>query len=171
MSLSKEQLTVAAAEQSRRPKCSRCRHHGIIIPQKGHMKYCPFLKCDCWKCYLITQRTRITTLQRNLKKGQNKEQRPGVSAVKPAAEGTCSASAPEGGARPSATSGLMCPSSGGAPERAAATTAWSPLDLRRRPAAGGESVAGLDSRNMLPFASSEEGSCNVTSLSKSNDPN
>ncbi len=177
MSLSKEQLTVAETEQPRRPKCSRCRHHGIIVPQKGHMKYCPFLKCDCWKCYLITQRTRITALQRNLKKAQNKEQRPscaqpGVGVGKPAAEGTCSASAPEGGARPSATSGLMCPPSGGAPERAAATTtnttttAWSPLDLRSRPAAGGESAAGLDSRNMLPFASSEEGSC--SSLSELN---
>ncbi|XP_044027537.1 doublesex- and mab-3-related transcription factor B1-like [Siniperca chuatsi] len=160
MSLSKEQLMVAAAEKPRQPKCTRCRHHGIIVPQKGHMKYCPFLKCDCWKCYLITQRTRITVLQRGLKRTQNKEQRP-CAPGKPTAEGTCSASAPDGGARPSSTPGLTCPPSGAAPEPVAAN-AWRPLDLRIRPAAGGEDVAGLDSRKVLPFASSEEGPCRPT---------
>ncbi|XP_045913983.1 doublesex- and mab-3-related transcription factor 1Y-like [Micropterus dolomieu] len=149
MSLSKEQGMVAP----RQPKCTRCRHHGIIVPQKGHIKYCPFLKCDCWKCYLITQRTRITALQRNLKRTQNKEQR---ACGHPAAEGTCCASAPDGGASPSATSGLTCPPSGGAQE-SAANTNWSPLDLRIKPAEEGENVAALDSREVLPFASSEEG--------------
>ncbi|XP_070777555.1 doublesex- and mab-3-related transcription factor 1Y-like [Enoplosus armatus] len=152
MSLSKEQLMVAAGEQPLQPKCTRCRHHGIIVPQRGHIKYCPFLKCDCWKCYLVTQRTRITALRRNLKRTQ--EQRPcaHTGVVTPAAvEGTCCASAPDGGARPSATSGLTCPSSGGGPEPAAATASWSPLDLRSRP--------GLESRKVLPSASSEEGPC------------
>uniref|UniRef100_A0A3B4UA34 DM domain-containing protein n=1 Tax=Seriola dumerili TaxID=41447 RepID=A0A3B4UA34_SERDU len=123
MSLSKEELTVATAAaaaeepEPRRPKCTRCRHHGIIVPQKGHMKYCPFLKCDCWKCYLITQRTQIATLQRNLKKAESKphekqqQQRTSAphcfSGRKPAAQGTPSASGPDGGARPSLTSGLM----------------------------------------------------------------
>ncbi|KAF1381903.1 hypothetical protein PFLUV_G00158830 [Perca fluviatilis] len=154
---SKEHETLA-----RQPKCTRCRHHGILVPKKGHMKYCPFLKCECWKCHLITQRTRITALQRNPKKELNnpeiKEPRPrvhtGVSVVKPAADGTCSASAPDVSARPSATSGAMCLPSDGAPERAA--TVWSPLDLRTRAAARGENVTGLDIGKGLPFASSEE---------------
>ncbi|KAL3043435.1 hypothetical protein OYC64_003325 [Pagothenia borchgrevinki] len=124
MSLSKEHLPVASTA-GRQPKCTRCRHHGIIVPQKGHVKSCPFVTCECWKCYLITQRTRITAVQRNLKKVPNKEQPP--SAVKRQAEGTFTNSAPEGGARPSGTYGLMCPPSDGAPERAA-STAWSPHD-------------------------------------------
>ncbi|XP_035537708.1 doublesex- and mab-3-related transcription factor B1-like [Morone saxatilis] len=155
MSLSKEHILAAADyEKPSQPKCTRCRHHGIIVPKKGHMKYCPFLQCDCWKCYLITQRTQISTLQRNLKKAQTnpqkKEQRPSapkcVSVETPpaAVEGTCTASDPGGGARPS----------GGATERAA----WSPLDLRSRPAARGENVAGVDSGKLPPCSSSEEGS-------------
>ncbi|XP_031730648.1 doublesex- and mab-3-related transcription factor B1-like [Anarrhichthys ocellatus] len=146
MSLSKEQLSVAAAEQSRKPKCTRCRHHGIIVPQKGHVKCCPFLKCDCWKCYIITQRTHITALQRSLKKvsknPQNKEQRLGVhtavSAGKPAAEETCSPLAPD-------EEGL---SAALGTERAAAN--------RSKPAAGGQTSAGLDSGEVVPFTSSEE---------------
>ncbi|KAA8586220.1 hypothetical protein FQN60_007789 [Etheostoma spectabile] len=146
---------------ARQPKCTRCRHHGIIVLKKGHMKYCPFLKCECWKCHLITQRTRITALQRNPKKELNnaeiKEKGPGVhtgvSVVKPAADGTCSASAPDVSLRPSASSGVMCLPSDGAPERAA--TVRSPLDLRIRPAAGGANVTGLDIRKGLPFTSSQ----------------
>ncbi|XP_070702942.1 doublesex- and mab-3-related transcription factor 1-like [Pempheris klunzingeri] len=136
MSLSKQQLSVE--EPPRQPKCTRCRHHGIIVPQKGHVKFCPFLTCDCWKCYLITQRTRITALQRDLKRGKSKEQRPGGG--KPAADGgACSASDADGGARPSATGGPMRPPAGGALERAD-TTASSPPEPRSRPAAGGDDV-------------------------------
>ncbi|KAJ4928024.1 hypothetical protein JOQ06_015824 [Pogonophryne albipinna] len=156
MSLSKEHLPVASTA-GRQPKCTRCRHHGIIVPQKGHVKFCPFVTCECWKCYLITQRTRITAVQRNLKKVPNKEQPP--SAVKQQAEGTFTNSAPEGGARPSGTYGLMCPPSDGAPKRAA-STAWTPHDPRSRAAAaGGEEVSGVDSGKVLSFASSAEGPC------------
>lgn len=136
-------------EQPQGPKCSRCRHHGIIVPLKGHMKRCPFLSCVCWKCYLITQRTRITTLQRRAK---SKEQRP-------AGEGTCGASALDGGAHQPATSGLTDLPSGEAPERAA-TSASCLLDLRSRPAARGDNVT------PLPLASSEEGSCTPLSMDK-----
>ncbi|KAK9526517.1 hypothetical protein VZT92_015214 [Zoarces viviparus] len=150
MSLSKEQLSVAATEQPRKPKCTRCRNHGIIVPKKGHVKCCPFLNCDCWKCDIITRRTRITTLQRSLKKAsknpQNKEQRLGVhtavSAGKPAAEETCSALAPD-------EEGLSAAlGTDGATERAAAN--------RSKPAAGGQTSAGLDSGEVVPFTSSEE---------------
>ncbi|XP_034748163.1 doublesex- and mab-3-related transcription factor B1-like [Etheostoma cragini] len=155
---------------ARQPKCTRCRHHGIIVLKKGHMKYCPFLKCECWKCHLITQRTRITALQRNPKKKLNnpeiKEKRHGVhtsvSVGKQAGDGTWSASAPDVSVRPSVSSGVMCLPSDGAPERTA--TVRSPVDLRIRPAAGGANVTGLDLRKGLPFTSSEEKPCNVTTF-------
>uniref|UniRef100_A0A665TN20 DM domain-containing protein n=1 Tax=Echeneis naucrates TaxID=173247 RepID=A0A665TN20_ECHNA len=87
----------------RRPKCSRCRHHGIVVPQKGHLKTCPFLGCLCWKCRLVSQRTRIATLQRHLKKAQNEPPDPasgsGTSGQDPPTAGTPCASAPEEGAR------------------------------------------------------------------------
>eukprot|EP00064_Thunnus_orientalis_P011687 superscaffoldBa00001711_g11718 len=156
MSLSKEQLTAAATEQPRQPKCTRCRHHGIIVPQKGHIKFCPFANCDCWKCYLITQRTRLTALQRNLNKAQSKpqkkEQRPGASSAKPATEKTSevSSAALTGGGRPSTQESAAA---------AATAAARSFHDVRSRPTAGGERVAGLDSREVLPFDSkvAEEG--------------
>nr|XP_020452985.1 doublesex- and mab-3-related transcription factor B1-like isoform X1 [Monopterus albus] len=148
MPLSK-QIMVSAAEKPRQPKCTRCRYHGIIVPQKGHMKRCPFLKCGCCKCNLVTERTRIATLQRNLKraenaviriKSQNKQQRPcdhtAVSLRNPADEGACAFSATDGDV------GLS-------------EVAEAPLDLRCKPAAGREHVAGLDSRCVLPFPSSE----------------
>ncbi|KAK5854654.1 hypothetical protein PBY51_004832 [Eleginops maclovinus] len=155
MSLSKEHQTVSPAA-SRQPKCTRCRHHGIIVPQKGHVKSCPFLKCDCWKCCLITQRTRITAVQRNLKKVPDKEQRPSV--VKRQAEGRLINSGQEGSARPSGTYGQMCPPSDGTPEPTA-STAWSPYDPRSIAVGGGEGVSGVDSRKVLALASREEGLC------------
>ncbi|KAM8840848.1 doublesex- and mab-3-related transcription factor C2-like isoform 2-T3 [Spinachia spinachia] len=88
MSLSKEHPTVASPDPLRVPKCTRCRHHGTIVPQKGHIRSCPFRACGCWKCCLITQRTRITALQRRMKKDpndpQNKGRQSDVRAVKPA---------------------------------------------------------------------------------------
>ncbi|XP_074470519.1 uncharacterized protein LOC141754948 [Sebastes fasciatus] len=155
MSLSKEPSLVAERPRQQ-PKCTRCSHHGILVPLKGHIRYCPFLHCDCWKCFLISERTRTTSLQRSLKKDRNKEQRTtvhtGDSGDKPPAEGTCSVLlAADGDARRDA-----------ALERPATTTTWSPHDLRRRPAAGGDTEAGLDSGKMLPFTSREEGPANVT---------
>uniref|UniRef100_A0A3Q3RTG0 DM domain-containing protein n=1 Tax=Mastacembelus armatus TaxID=205130 RepID=A0A3Q3RTG0_9TELE len=160
-------LTAAADGKPRQPKCSRCRHHGIVVPQKGHMKVCPFLKCDCWKCYLVAERTRITALQRNLKKALNKppnnEQSPcahygGASAVTIAA---CSGSAPtDGGAR----TPDMTEQCAGAPG-STGTNAWAPLDLRSKPAAEGEHVAPLYSRDVLPFPPGER-ECNLPPFSK-----
>ncbi|XP_056149800.1 doublesex- and mab-3-related transcription factor B1-like [Lampris incognitus] len=66
MSASKERTPTAL----RQPKCARCRHHGFVVPQKGHMKNCPFVDCICWKCYLVTQRTKIMALQRRMKRSE-----------------------------------------------------------------------------------------------------
>uniref|UniRef100_A0A8C2Z3F8 DM domain-containing protein n=1 Tax=Cyclopterus lumpus TaxID=8103 RepID=A0A8C2Z3F8_CYCLU len=139
----------------RKPKCTRCRHHGIIIPQKGHIRYCPFLKCDCCKCYLLTQRTRLTALQRSLKKAphdpQRKEQRPAVSTVTVAAEGTCSTVAREDDAGLSAAFGVQGPPTKGAPGRAAATGP-SRHDVHCQTSAGRQTSAGLDGGKVAPFA-------------------
>ncbi|XP_070841102.1 doublesex- and mab-3-related transcription factor B1-like [Chaetodon trifascialis] len=150
MSLSK------AAGRPREPKCSRCRHHGVIVPLKGHMQYCPFLRCNCWRCYLNTQRTRTTALMRSLRKGQDKEQRPcahtGVIVVKQAAEGSTSTPAADGDAHQAATSGPMIPPTEDGPVRDV-FTAQRPLDVRKRPAAGGEAVPALDSGKAMLSAS------------------
>ncbi|TMS18007.1 Doublesex- and mab-3-related transcription factor B1 [Larimichthys crocea] len=100
---------MSLSKQPRELKCSRCRHHGIIVPQKGHTKSCPFLSCDCWKCYLITQRSRIAALQRTLKKAQTEIQ----SKEQPAAEGA------DGAARQLAASGLRRPAPSGGRRRGA----------------------------------------------------
>uniref|UniRef100_A0A3Q1B421 DM domain-containing protein n=1 Tax=Amphiprion ocellaris TaxID=80972 RepID=A0A3Q1B421_AMPOC len=121
MSLSKE--------EPRQPKCARCRHHGVLVPKKGHTRSCPFLRCDCWKCSLNTQRSQITAMQRDLvDDGQKKQHRPHTCT---GTKGSSSSAAREKGARPSATSGPVSPPSGGE--------------------AGGEQVTGADSREKTYF--------------------
>ncbi|KAM3596532.1 uncharacterized protein V6R79_016153 [Siganus canaliculatus] len=145
MSLSKP------SEPPRTIKCSRCRHHGIIVAQKGHTKQCPYLKCECWKCFLITQRTRITALHRNLKRAQSKEKQPSSTGTD-ASVGTPDDTPypPGGGADRRATSGVQ-------PESRAAASAMCPLDLRVKPDSGGEKAAALEEQ-ALPFAAREDGS-------------
>ena len=61
-------VNASAATQSpppRRPKCARCRHHGLMVRLKGHARKCPFSACTCLKCNLVTQRTKITAVHRN----------------------------------------------------------------------------------------------------------
>ncbi|XP_008291535.1 doublesex and mab-3 related transcription factor 1-like [Stegastes partitus] len=99
-------------EEPRLSKCARCRHHGVLTPKKGHTKSCPFLRCDCWKCSLSTQRTRITAAHRDVvRDGQGRERRRRAGTGASGANGSSSGSTPERGARSSAPSGP--------PERAA----------------------------------------------------
>ncbi|KAK2920827.1 doublesex- and mab-3-related transcription factor B1-like [Channa argus] len=144
MSLSKEQLTDAAAdERPRQPKCTRCRHHGIIVRQRGHTKCCPFLQCDCPRCFLIKERSRITGLQRSLKRVQHKPQSTDTQQTR--------ASPAAGGPRPWA----LFQQSTAAPERAAINEGR-PMDPRCGTDVGGERVAGSGNRDVLPFSSSAE---------------
>ncbi|KAG7500231.1 doublesex-and mab-3-related transcription factor B1-like [Solea senegalensis] len=112
---------MSVSKPRRQLKCSRCRHHGFVVPQKGHVRLCPFLQCGCWKCQLITQRTRLTVQQRNL----SRVRRPGP----PAAEDTSST-----GPSPAQ---MLRPRAAEAAERSA-DTGDHPLDLRRKPEAGAE---------------------------------
>ncbi|XP_036948587.1 doublesex- and mab-3-related transcription factor B1-like isoform X2 [Acanthopagrus latus] len=130
-----------SCQPTRQPTCTRCRHHGIIVQRKGHMKFCPYLKCGCWRCFLITQRTRITALHRSQGGDrlppQDTERQPCAQTgeVRPAVEGTVSGSAPDGGAPQSATPQLLISQPSGGAAAAAAAAAGAPPDLRGRPAA------------------------------------
>lgn len=63
-----------------RPKCKRCKNHGIIVVLKDHEGRCPRINCACGRCQLDRERAKFQLRQRKAYKPmKNERPRPGTA--------------------------------------------------------------------------------------------
>ena len=59
--LSKSSCSDKGSDSRQKPKCTRCRNHGIYpVPLKGHRNVCPYKMCNCKHCILILERRLVS---------------------------------------------------------------------------------------------------------------